>query len=146
MAVNPPLQCPFRHLFVVDRLRTNTVTGPDERRRHIPPRCLPDGYNNTNYGFTPYNGVADLGSVAIARHPTITREANRNVATRIVTFTGVTGDDVCGFRDSEGFRFTEVVPDREGWTPTTYIRGLNHESAEREFSRDMNAMRRWRLA
>jgi hypothetical protein len=106
----------------------------------------PNGYNNINYGFTPYNGVADLGSVAIASHPTTTSEANGNVATRIVTFTGATGDDVCGFRVSEGFRCTEVLPDREGWTPTTYIRGSKHESAEREFSRDMNAMRRRRLA
>lgn len=50
------------------------------------------------------------------------------------------GHDVYDFRDSEGFNWREVDPNWLHWTPEQYLKGLNHECAERGFRRDMKAL------
>jgi hypothetical protein len=68
----------------------------------------PNGYNNnrTNYGFILFNGVADLGGIAIASRPTITKDANGNVASMTVMFTGTTADDVGTYTGTGTFTFS----------------------------------------
>jgi len=68
----------------------------------------PNGYNNNhiNYGFILFNGVADLGGIAIANRPTITKDANGNVASMTVMFTGTTADDVGTYTGTATFTFS----------------------------------------
>jgi len=52
------------------------------------------------------------------------------------------GFEVYDFKDSEGFRWTEVDPDWQRWPADRqrYIDGLKHPCAERGFNRDMQAL------
>mgnify|MGYP001584844700 CR=1 FL=1 len=53
------------------------------------------------------------------------------------------GHTVYDFKDSEGFKWTEVDPDWLNW-PTDipkYLDGLKHPAAKRGFNRDMTALR-----
>jgi len=51
------------------------------------------------------------------------------------------GHEVYDFKDSQGFRWSEVDPEWKSWTPQKYIEGLRHPCAERGFNRDMTALR-----
>ena len=53
------------------------------------------------------------------------------------------GHTVYDFKDSDGFRWTEVDPEWQEWprNVSKYLAGLNHPCAERGFARDMNALR-----
>jgi hypothetical protein len=68
----------------------------------------PNGYSNNhiNCGFILFNGVADLGGIAIANRPTITKDANGNVGSMTVTFAGTTADDVGTYTGTETFTFS----------------------------------------
>lgn len=51
------------------------------------------------------------------------------------------GHDVYDFKNSEGFHWTEIDPEWKHWNPRTYIKGLEHECANRGYNRDMKALR-----
>src|ERR1700720_650862 len=51
------------------------------------------------------------------------------------------GHEVYDFKDSEGFRWSEVDLEWNSWTPHKYLEGLKHPCAERGFNRDMTALR-----
>lgn len=53
------------------------------------------------------------------------------------------GHEVYDFKDSEGFRWSEVDPDWQRWPSdvSLYPRGLDHPCARRGFNRDMEALR-----
>jgi hypothetical protein len=51
------------------------------------------------------------------------------------------GHEVYDFKDSNGFRWSEVDLDWNSWTPNEYLEGLKHPCAERGFNRDMTALR-----
>lgn len=50
------------------------------------------------------------------------------------------GHEVYDFKDSKGFRWSEVDPNWESWDPRTYLEGLIHPTAIRGFTRDMTAL------
>ena len=47
------------------------------------------------------------------------------------------GHEVYDFKDSEGFRWSEVDPEWNSWTPQKYLEALKHPCAERGFNPDM---------
>lgn len=53
------------------------------------------------------------------------------------------GHQVYDFKDSEGFRWSEVDPEWQEWPSDIprYLEGLKHPAAERGFNRDMTALR-----
>jgi hypothetical protein len=51
------------------------------------------------------------------------------------------GHTVYDFKDSEGFRWSEVDPDWQNWTPASYLVGLTHSTADRGYNRDMTALK-----
>jgi hypothetical protein len=53
------------------------------------------------------------------------------------------GHQVYDFKDSDGFRWTEVDPDWQNWPAdiSKYLEGLKNPCAERGFKRDMEALR-----
>lgn len=58
----------------------------------------------------------------------------------VVTALRQDGHKVYDFKDSEGFHWTEVSLNYKDWLPVDYLRGLQHECAERGFYRDMVAL------
>lgn len=56
------------------------------------------------------------------------------------------GHEVYDFRNpapgNDGFRWSEIDPDWQQWTPEQYARALSHPIAERGFSLDMAALQR----
>lgn len=55
------------------------------------------------------------------------------------------GHDVYDFKDSDGFRWSEIDEGWQSWDPVTYIRNLDAQPAVRGFTRDMAAMERSHL-
>jgi hypothetical protein len=51
------------------------------------------------------------------------------------------GHEVYDFKDSEGFHWLEIDPKWQTWTPSEYLKGLDHVCAIRGFNRDMEALR-----
>lgn len=51
------------------------------------------------------------------------------------------GNEVYDFKDSDGFRWSEVDSEWTTWTPQKYLESLKHPSAQRGFNRDMAALR-----
>jgi hypothetical protein len=50
------------------------------------------------------------------------------------------GHEVYDFKGDADFRWREVDPDWQNWSPGTYLLGLAHPAAERGFGRDMAAL------
>lgn len=51
------------------------------------------------------------------------------------------GHEVYDFKDSDGFHWSEIDVKWQNWTSKEYIVGLQHESANRGFNRDMDALK-----
>lgn len=53
-----------------------------------------------------------------------------------------TGFTVYDFKDSDGFKWSDIDPDWEKWTPNQYRDNLYHPLAMRGFDRDLEALDR----
>ncbi len=61
--------------------------------------------------------------------------------TSVVLALRLDGHEVYDFKDSDGFRWSEVNARWQYWNPKEYVTGLAHHCAERGFARDMAALR-----
>jgi len=63
-----------------------------------------------------------------------------NYQPSVVTNLRADGHDVYDFKDSDGFRWSEIDGDWLKWSPSSYIKNLTHPLARRGFNRDMLAL------
>lgn len=50
------------------------------------------------------------------------------------------GHEVYDFKDADGFNWTEIDVEYQKWNPQQYLKGLQHEAAERGYGRDIKAL------